>query len=68
MWWHFHQTLSALTVQDFVIILNLFLYEWSGTASQAQRNTRYVIQSILSRIWFFRNKATFHNGREPPLP
>ena len=65
VWRHFHHTLSALTVQDFVPnIQNVFFYAWSSTASQAHRLTRYVIQSILYGIWFFRNKATFHNGRE----
>ena len=62
---HFYHTLSALTVQDFVPnIKNVFFYAWSSTASQAHRLNRYVIQSILPGIWFFRNKATFHNGRE----
>ena len=65
MWRHFHHTLSALTVEDFVPnIRNVFFYAWSRTASQVHRLTRYVIQSILYGIWFFRNKATFHNGRE----
>ena len=64
MWRHFHHTLYALTVQDFVPnIKNAFFYAWSRTASQAHRLTRYVIQSILSGIWFFCNRATFHNGR-----
>ena len=65
VWRHFHHTLSALTVEDFVPnIRTVFFYAWSRTASQAHRLTRYVIQSILYGIWFFRNKATFHNGRE----
>ena len=65
VWHHFHHTLSALTVEDFVPnIRNVFFYAWSRTASQAHRLTRYMIQSILYGIWFFRNKVTFHNGRE----
>ena len=65
MWRHFHHTLSALTVQDFLPnIQNVFFYAWSRTVSRAHRLTRYVIQSILYDIWFFRKKATFHNGRE----
>ena len=65
VWRHFHHTLSALTVWDFVPnIRTVFFYALSRTTSQAHRLTRYVIQSILSGIWFFRNKATFHNGRE----
>ena len=65
MWHHFCHTLSPLTVQDFVPnIRNVFFYAWPKTASQAHRLTCYVIQSILSGIWFFRKKATFHDGRE----
>ena len=64
VWRHFHHTLSALTVQDFVPnIPNVFFYALCRTASQAHGLARFVIQSIIFGIWVFRNKATFHNGR-----
>ena len=46
------------------LIFGMFSFRHGLALPQAHRLTRYVIQSILSGIWFFRNKATFHNGRE----
>ena len=65
VWRHFHHTLSALTVQDFVPnVRNVVFYDCSKTFSKEHRLTRYVTQSILNGVWMFRNKATFHNGKE----
>ena len=62
VWRYYHHTLSA---QDFVPnIWNVSFYAWSKTVSQAHQLPCYVIKSILSGIWFFHDKATFHNGRE----
>lgn len=45
-------------------MLNVFFFDWSKTFFKEHRVTQYVIQSILYDVWMFRNKATFHNGRE----
>ena len=63
VWRHSYHTLSGLTVQDFVPnIRNVFFYAWTRTASQAHRLTRYVIQSILSGIWFSHSSPPIHDG------
>ena len=45
----------------------LFLYQFSPTQ---RKNSRllFFIKSILYGIWRFRNKATFHNGKEDSRP
>ena len=53
-----------LLFRTLFLIFGMFSFRHGLALPQAHRLTRYVIQSILSGIWFFRNKATFHNGRE----
>ena len=64
-WEHFVPLLTSLL--GFVFVVNLlfvFFFRWPSIEGRRMRLTTYLVKSILYGIWTFRNKATFHNGRE----
>ena len=44
----------------------VFLFQFPRPQQRNLRLLLFVIKSILYRIWKFRNKAVFHNGKESP--
>ena len=65
VWLHFIPLLSALLSLPFVPnCASVFLYQFSCRQHKNLRLLLFVIKTILYGIWKFRNKATFHNGRE----
>ena len=64
-WEHFVPLLSSLLGSAFVVnLLFIFFFRWPSTEKRRARLSIYLVKSILYGIWTFRNKATFHNGRE----
>ena len=65
VWLHFTPLLSALLSLPFVPnCASVFLYQFSCRQPKNLRLLLFVIKTILYGIWIFRNKATFHNGKE----
>lgn len=65
VWDHFAPVLAQLLGITFLVNLSfVYFFKWPPVPDQRARICRYVIKSILYGIWVFRNKATFHNGRE----
>ena len=65
VWLHFIPLLSALLSLPFVPnCASVFLYQFSCRQPKNLRLLLFVIKTILYGIWIFRNKATFHNGKE----
>ena len=68
VWQKFIPLLTLVLRHNFVVnILFIFFYCWPTSTPKQTRVTRYLIKTILHGIWVFRNKATFHNGRENHL-
>ena len=65
VWAHFLPLLSLLISTFFVVnCVSVFLFEFTATDNRSHRLILHFIKSILFGIWKFRNKATFHNGKE----
>lgn len=65
VWLHFTPLLSALLSPPFVPnCATVFFYQFSCPYPKNFRIALFLIKTILSAIWKFRNKATFHNGNE----
>ena len=65
MWRHFEPILNNVLGSAFSFnVLFIFFFRWPACSTKQARLTRYLVKSILNGIWVFRNKATFHNGRE----
>ena len=65
VWDHFSPVLSTLTGFVFIAnILTVFFFRWPSNDRKCNRIAYFMIKTILYAIWKFRNKATFHNGRE----
>ena len=65
VWLFFLPLLSSLL--GFTFVPNcafVFLYQFPFTRQKNSRLLLFFIKSILYGIWKFRNKATFHNGKE----
>ena len=64
VWAHFRPVLSALLGFDFLVnVCTVFFFCFSCDAKKF-RIASFVIKSVTYAIWTFRNKSTFHNGRE----
>ena len=67
VWSRFVPMLSALLSAPFVPNCPfVFFYQFPVPDRKCLRLLLYTIKSILSGIWKFRNKATFHKGRRSP--
>ena len=65
VWIHFTPLLSALLSVPFVPnCATVFFYEFQCPQPKNFRIVLFLIKTILFAIWKFRNKATFHNGKE----
>ena len=65
VWLFFLPLLSSLLGSPFSPNCTfVFLYQFSSTQPKNSRLLLFFIKSILYGIWKFRNKATFHNGKE----
>ena len=65
VWIHFTPLLSALLSVPFVPnCATVFFYEFRCPQPKSFRIVLFLIKTILFAIWKFRNKATFHNGKE----
>ena len=65
VWSHFIPLLSALLSLPFVPnCASVFLYQFSCRQPKNLCLLLFVIKTILYGIWIFRNKATFHKGKE----
>ena len=65
VWSRFVPMLSALLSAPFVPNCPfVFFYQFPVPERKCLRLLLYIIKSILCGIWKFRNKATFHKGRE----
>ena len=63
VWAVFIPTLSALlSVQFRATMKTVFSKMWPPAGTKHDRLARYLVKTILCGIWFFHNKATFHNG------
>ena len=65
MWAHFIPFLTLIL--GCALICNpafVFFFLWPCRDDKRARIARYRVKSILHSVWFFRNKATFHNGNE----
>ena len=66
-WLAYTPILSALLNVPFVPnVKSVFFYLWHLKRPTSNLRALYFIKTILYGIWFFRNKATFHNGTESP--
>ena len=64
VWAHFRPVLSALLGFDFLVnVCTVFFFCFSCDTKKF-RIASFVIKSVTYAIWTFRNKSTFHNGRE----
>ena len=64
VWAHCRPVLSALLGFDFLVnVCTVFFFCFSCDAKKF-RIASFVIKSVTYAIWTFRNKSTFHNGRE----
>lgn len=65
VWTYFTPLLSALLQAPFVPnCVTVFFYQFPRPQHRNFRILLFLIKSILYGIWKFRNKATFHNGKE----
>ena len=65
VWAVFCPLLSALLGLTFLPNVNtVFFYKGLCANDKDSATARYLIKTILYGIWYFRNKATFHNGTE----
>ena len=65
VWSHFAPALSLVLGSQFAIsLLTVFFLRWPSVSATRVRIARHLVKSILIRIWIFRNRATFQNGRE----
>ena len=65
VWVFFLPLLSALLNSSFKpTCASVFLYQFSFPGEKNLRILLFFLKSILYGVWKFRNKATFHNGRE----
>ena len=65
VWDHFAPSLARLLGFAFSVnLLFIFFFKWPPVPDNKARVCRFLIMSILYGVWVFRNKATFHNGRE----
>ena len=65
VWSFFLPILSALLGSPFIPNCStVFLYQFSFPGRKNLRLLLFFIKTILYGIWKFRNKATFHNGKE----
>lgn len=65
VWAFFLPLLSALLNSPFKpTCASVFLYQFSSPGEKNLRILLFLLKSILYGVWKFRNKATFHNGRE----
>ena len=64
VWAYFRPLLSALLgFNFFVSLLSISFFRFSCNAKR-DLIARFVIKYVVYSIWTFRNKSTFHNGRE----
>ena len=64
VWTHFRPILSALLDFDFLVnVCTVFFFCFNTDAKKA-RIASFVIKNVTYAVWTFRNKSTFHNGRE----
>lgn len=64
-WSFFQPTLSALPQVHFLAnVKTVFFYIWPTAGDKNDTLARYVVKTILSGLWVFRDKATFHNSTE----
>ena len=64
VWTHFRPLLSAVLSDRFLVnLLTIFFFCFH---SDERRNfiARFIIKNVAYSIWSFRNKSTFHDGRE----
>ena len=65
VWARFTPTLSALIGSVFLVnLVSVFFFSLTLGSAKNFSIARFLIKSVCFSIWFFRNKATFHNGRE----
>ena len=65
VWSHFVPCLSSLVCFPFrPYVPMVFFFRWSSNHRKKNSIAIFLIKSILYAIWKFRNKATFHNGKE----
>ena len=65
VWLHLLPILSSILGAPFVRnCLFVFFFRWTAVSAKSACLARYLIKTILYAIWKFRNKATFHNGKE----
>ena len=64
VWFHFIPLLTSLLGSPFVPNCSFVFFYQFRSPQKHSRILKYVIKTILYGIWKFRNKATFHNGRE----
>ena len=67
VWAFFVPLLSALLTPPVPFVPNcvsVFVFRFPSCVSRDRAIIIYLIKSILYSIWKFRNKATFHNGKE----
>ena len=65
VWSHISPVLSSLLGVPFLFnCLFVFFFQWPRVETRVARLARFLVKTILYGIWKFRNKATFHNGRE----
>ena len=64
VWAHFRPLLSTLLGFNFLVnLLSIFFFRFHCTAKK-DLIARFIIKYVVYSIWSFRNKSTFHNGRE----
>ena len=64
VWAHFRPMLSALLGLNFsVSLLTVFFFVFPCDPKRGFI-ARFIIKTVCFSVWFFRNKSTFHNGRE----
>ena len=65
VWAHFTPTLSAITGSAFLVsLVSVFFFSLTLGSAKHFSIARFLIKSVCFSIWFFRNKSTFHNGRD----
>ena len=65
VWAHFQPTISALLGYHFVFnLVTVFFFLFPSPSLRKSHIAQAFIKNIVYAIWVFRNKSTFHNGRE----
>ena len=65
VWASFAPTLSAVIGFTFVVnIVSVFFFGLALGSGKRFCIARFLIKSISFSIWVFRNRSTFHNGRD----